>query len=552
MIRTALLIAALASGCAGLSGQIDAVRYHNRAPVWVVNDRADIPRPAENKYTIYLYHFDGWIHRRFVRWSEMRPRRRALGVNSLDEVPDSTWFTNRIGRREMTVDEVRRGPNREPGPMAHKPWTIKSSKVGGAAIGFIIEDAAGDNYLLKFDPKKFPETETAADVIVARLLWACGYNVPEDYIVTFRPEELTIGEGAVVKDIFGEARPLTRAILEEKLALININADGSIRGLASRFLSGKPIGGFSREGTRPDDPNDVIPHERRRDVRGAYPIFSWLDHADIKEDNTLDMWIEDPGNPEIHYVRHHFLDFGKALGVQETHNRLRQIGFSYILDFSDAIKSAATLGLWQRAWEERQQPDLRGVGMFDVETYKPGDWKSFTPSYFPFLDVDRFDGFWGSKILIRFTEPMLRAVVSEAKLSDPRAAKYLVRALIGRQRKTARYWFSRVNPVDSVRIQGDRLCFDDLSARYQLDPVAATYRARGFDYQGRPTGYRSEALADADGRVCHAAIAPSSSRDGYVIFELVTDRPGRKLPPTLIHVARDPAGALRVIGIRRL
>src|SRR5687768_6606574 len=30
---------------------------------------------------------------------------RALNVNTLDEVPDSSWFTNRIGQRPMSIDE---------------------------------------------------------------------------------------------------------------------------------------------------------------------------------------------------------------------------------------------------------------------------------------------------------------------------------------------------------------------------------------------------------------------------------------------------------------
>src|SRR5688572_3178868 len=36
---------------------------------------------------------------------------RALNVNTLDEVPDSSWFTNRIGQRAMTVAEIVRGPD---------------------------------------------------------------------------------------------------------------------------------------------------------------------------------------------------------------------------------------------------------------------------------------------------------------------------------------------------------------------------------------------------------------------------------------------------------
>ena len=42
----------------------------------------------------------------------------ALNTNTLDEVPDSVWFTNRHGTKRMSLDELRRGPNRGTGPDA--------------------------------------------------------------------------------------------------------------------------------------------------------------------------------------------------------------------------------------------------------------------------------------------------------------------------------------------------------------------------------------------------------------------------------------------------
>ena len=36
---------------------------------------------------------------------------RALNVNTVDEVPDSSWFTNRIGRKPLSVPEIVRGPD---------------------------------------------------------------------------------------------------------------------------------------------------------------------------------------------------------------------------------------------------------------------------------------------------------------------------------------------------------------------------------------------------------------------------------------------------------
>ena len=43
---------------------------------------------------------------------------RAGNVNTIDEVPDSGWFTNRIGSRALTVEEVVRGPVAGPAPVA--------------------------------------------------------------------------------------------------------------------------------------------------------------------------------------------------------------------------------------------------------------------------------------------------------------------------------------------------------------------------------------------------------------------------------------------------
>ena len=36
--------------------------------------------------------------------------RRAQNLNTIDEVPDSSWFTNRVGTRPLTIDELVRGP----------------------------------------------------------------------------------------------------------------------------------------------------------------------------------------------------------------------------------------------------------------------------------------------------------------------------------------------------------------------------------------------------------------------------------------------------------
>src|SRR4030095_4248919 len=36
---------------------------------------------------------------------------RAKNINTIDEVPDSNWFTNRIGTTTVSIEELVRGPN---------------------------------------------------------------------------------------------------------------------------------------------------------------------------------------------------------------------------------------------------------------------------------------------------------------------------------------------------------------------------------------------------------------------------------------------------------
>src|SRR5262245_45700870 len=106
-------------------------RFANAPAVAAVNDRGNVPvTPKERPFYENLYHFDGLIQDPVDRTFELPRQRRAIGVNALDEVPDSTWFTNRIGVRDLSIAELVNGPVTIESPELHKPWTIKASKTG--------------------------------------------------------------------------------------------------------------------------------------------------------------------------------------------------------------------------------------------------------------------------------------------------------------------------------------------------------------------------------------------------------------------------------------
>ena len=230
----------------------------------------------------------------------------ARNVNTLGEVPDSSWFENRIGVRDFTIDEIVRGPATTNGPTGS--WTVIAGKSQGITPGFTMRDEAGEVWFVKFDRREFPVLSTGAEVIATRFFHAMGYFVPETHIAYFRREALTIAPDARVAVKGGPKRPMTEEHLDHILEHVKREPDGTLRAVVSRRLPGQPLGPHKYHGTRTDDANDVFPHEDRRELRGLRVFCAWLNHDDSRSVNSLDTYLP-PG-----YVKHHLLDFSSTMG----------------------------------------------------------------------------------------------------------------------------------------------------------------------------------------------------------------------------------------------
>ena len=222
------------------------------------------------------------------------------------------------------------------------PWRVFRSKIGGLTPGFQIIDGRGDRYVIKFDPVNVPELSSAAEIIGTKIFYAMGYNVPENYIVRVDPEEgLEIEPGTTLEDESGDETPLTRSFLRRRLRRVQRLPDGRVRVTASKYLSGQPLGPFRYYETRSDDPNDVIPHENRRELRGLRLFAAWTNHDDTRAQNTQDSWVEENG---VHYIRHHLLDFGSMFGSGSVDLQLPNLGFSYWLDLDEVKRNMVAFG----------------------------------------------------------------------------------------------------------------------------------------------------------------------------------------------------------------
>jgi len=419
--------------------------------------------------------YGGW---QMIRGVGDRTPRRALNVNSMDEVPNSSWFTNRIGSRALSTEEIARGPDRSAGPAPGR-WTVIAGKSDGVTPGLQLKDSTGQRYFVKFDPPANPEMASAAEVISTKLLHALGYHVPENYIATLHREDLIIGEGARLKGPDGQETPLTPNDLDTVLQQAARRPDGSYRIMASRALEGIPVGPFQYAGTRPDDPNDIVPHEHRRELRGLRVFAAWLNHVDTKAQNSLDTLIA-VGPRAI--VRHHLIDFGSTLGSGGVEPLKWRDGYEYAFDKRATILAMVSFGMYVPPWQRIQYPDLPSVGRIEAEHFDPENWKPTLPNP-AFRNARPDDTFWAAERVMAFSDDAIRAVVQEAHLGDPRAATYLTNVLIRRRDQIGRTWLTAVNPVVRASINDSAvLTFRNAAADAGVATAPAEYRVSWARY----------------------------------------------------------------------
>src|SRR3984885_745092 len=453
------------------------------------------PRPVASAAKQEIDNLYDFLENSFVTPRKEGKARRgphlALDVNTLGEVPDSPWYTSRHYYRRLSIHELKRGPGNSTPPNPQGTWRVTSAKSDGVTPGFVIEDQQKNKYLLKFDPADYPEVASAVDVIGSKVFYALGYNTPENYIVHFRREQLEIPAGVMWRDVNGKKHPLTARVIDAMLKTQPRRADGTYRVIASRWVAGQELGPFAYGGTRTDDPNDIVPHQDRRELRGLGVFAAWLNHTDTKSINSIDSLVSENG---VQYINHYLLDFGSIMGSGGTGEKLPWFGHEYVMEYKEAPVQLLTLGFHPPRWARSTYPKLTGAGLFDYQSFDPMGWKPDYPNP-AFLLMDDQDAFWAAKQIAAFSDAEIRALVETGEYSDPRTTDWITKCLIERRDKTTQAWFSRVLPLDKFGVVDGRLVFEDMSTPIEL-ANGRKYRVgwASWDRNGRVT-----LLADAGG-----------------------------------------------------
>ncbi|MEJ2151575.1 MAG: hypothetical protein P8Y29_01160 [Gemmatimonadota bacterium] len=137
----------------------------------------------------------------------------AWNADPSDGVVNSTWFTHRNSVSPLSPDAVRRGPRRLEGPT--DPLTVTSIKAEGVTPGFNAKDATGARWIIKFDPPDMPELASGAEVVTTNLVWAAGYNTPENYIYSLDPDALVLDDDLEMVLFDDLARPVVYSVTGE-------------------------------------------------------------------------------------------------------------------------------------------------------------------------------------------------------------------------------------------------------------------------------------------------------------------------------------------------
>jgi hypothetical protein len=456
-------------------------------------------------------------------------------VNTIDEVPDSSWFTNRIVSRPVSAEEAARGPltNREPAPGR---WTVIAPKRAGAAPGFTMRDVAGELWFVSFDSKGYPEAASGAILVANKIFWTLGYFQVENHLISVRRDQVDVAGSAKFTPLSGKSRPMESHDLDEVFARSHQSPDGTFRGVAARGVPGRVVGGFRFAGTRPDDPNDIVPHEHRRELRALKVFGAWTNLVDMKAGNTLDTVISDGGRG---IVRHYLQDVGSTFGTGANGFREYDEGWEYLVELDLIRKRLLRFGYPLLPWVSAKYADNQAIGRFEGEAFDPPAWKPRVPTRALMYARDE-DNFWAARRVAAFSDDMIRAIVKTGDYSNAGDERLLAEVLMQRRDKIARHYLNAVNPLVGFALSADgKLTFRNAA----VDAGAGVAPADGYAITwasfDNNTGVSTPVAAPAAaGAYVHARIAARGSV------------PERWAVPINVYFRRTDSG-WRLVGVKR-
>ncbi len=326
---------------------------------------------------------------------------------------------------------------------------------------------------------------TGSEIVAAKLFWAVGYHTAEYHIGQLDPDNLVIGKDTRITPPGEMPRPMNLGDIVWLLSRADRDPDGTYRVILSKATPGRPVGRIKFHGTRADDPNDIVPHEHRRELRGYFVFAAWLNHVDAKGINSLASLVTENGRS---FIRNYLLDFGSALGSAAVGPREGWEGYEALVEEPGEIsKRALSFGFRIPVWRTQDFFESPSIGRLprDHSKWYPEEWwPHITNAAFRHMRPD--DTFWAAGKLAAITDEMIRAAVAEGKFGDQESETFLAKAIADRRVRILQTFLPKVNPIVDPALDRDgRLSFRNLAVDMAVADRAPAYRALWYTFDNQ-------------------------------------------------------------------
>ena len=257
-------------------------------------------------------------------------------------------------------------------------------------------------------------------------------------------------------------------------------------------IPGRDLGGFRYYDTRPDDPNDVVPHQDRRVLRAMRVFGAWTNLVDMKAGNTHDSLITENGKS---VVRHYLQDVGSTFGTGANALREWDEGYEYLFEGELTMKRLVTFGFFLNPWQTVPTTSIRPLAGSRACSSIPIEWKPRVPTA-AFVRARADDNFWAARRVMAFSDDLIRAIAATGQYHDEAAARLLADVLIQRRDKIAQAYLTAINPSSTWRSTAATPAISEaaVEARLASEP-AGGYVVRWADFDNTtgtpPTRSRS-------------------------------------------------------------
>jgi hypothetical protein len=329
------------------------------------------------------------------------------------------------------------------------------------------------------------------------------------------------------------------------------NPDGTYRVIAGRLIPGKILGGFLFEGTRPDDPNDLIPHEHRRELRALRVFGAWTNLTDLKAANTLDTVLPADGGRML--VKHFLQDVGSTFGMC---NELYEWDLSYEHFYQNdtTVKRLLSFGFGLSPWQTIPYDEYYpSIGKFEGDRFDPRAWRPQTPTT-AYAEARDDDAFWAARRIAAFSDDLIRAAVRAGQYSDPKAEKYLGDVLIKRRDKILSVYLNAVNPIVNPRLDATgRLTFENAALSAGAAKGQPTYRASWMLFDNETGGTKPLSATQGQTTTLEPPAGLPTTTGSYIEVDISADLEAYPAwrQPIKTHFRRSAQG-WTLVGLERL